>query len=198
MMKYPVAVIGNEKYEYYAIRYGSLLKTIRFEEYDVKEPWSPKQWFRPYNYHILAYYKKLMMIVSLPIFYHTTHAQAGVLILLQAAEIARFCFIRPFYKKWRNIYRLILECALEMFFISVLIQGFLVQEIMLNNEDTIMSSIQMFYRFGWVGFGMVFLFNCGFIVLYIYDTYRGCKMTNRDMMDEARKIYYYDKLKKYE
>lgn len=68
-----------------------------------------------------------MMIVSLPIFYHTTHAQAGVLILLQAAEIARFCLIRPFYKKWRNIYRLILECALEMFFISVLIQGFLVQ-----------------------------------------------------------------------
>lgn len=31
MIKYPVAMIGNEKYEYYAIRYGSLLKTIRYE-----------------------------------------------------------------------------------------------------------------------------------------------------------------------
>ena len=35
MIKYPTAVIGNEKYEYYAIRYGSQLKNIRFEEYDV-------------------------------------------------------------------------------------------------------------------------------------------------------------------
>lgn len=35
MIKYPVAQIGNEKYEYYAIRYGSYLKNIRYEEYDV-------------------------------------------------------------------------------------------------------------------------------------------------------------------
>lgn len=50
---------------------------------------------------------------------------------------------------------------------------------MKNNTDTLMSTIQMFYRFGWVGFGMCFFFNCGFIVLYIYDMYRGCKMSNR-------------------
>ena len=36
MIKYPVATIGSDKYEYYAIRYGSLLKNIRYEEYDVK------------------------------------------------------------------------------------------------------------------------------------------------------------------
>lgn len=35
MIKYPVAVVGNEKYEYYAIRYGSMLKNVRFDEYDV-------------------------------------------------------------------------------------------------------------------------------------------------------------------
>lgn len=85
-----------------------------------------------------------------------------------------------------------------MFFVCVLIQGFLVQEIMQNNDATLMYSIQMFYRFGWVGFGMVFLFNIGFIVLYIYDTVQGCRMTNKQMMDEARKIYYYNKLKEYE
>ena len=85
-----------------------------------------------------------------------------------------------------------------MFFICVLIQGFLVQEIMLNKEETLEYSIQMFYRFGWVGFGMVFLFNCGFVVLYIIDLYRGCKMSNREMMDEARRVYYYNKLKQYE
>lgn len=36
MIKYPVAQIGNQKYEFYAIRYGSYLKNIRYEEYDVK------------------------------------------------------------------------------------------------------------------------------------------------------------------
>lgn len=64
-----------------------------------------------------------MMIISLPIFYHTIHAQAAILILIQEAEIVRFCYIWPFYKTWRNIYRLVLKCALEMFFICVLIQG---------------------------------------------------------------------------
>ena len=48
------------------------------------------------------------MIVSLPLFYHTTHAQAGVLCLLQLLEIIRFVVIWPFYKNWRNIYRLVL------------------------------------------------------------------------------------------
>lgn len=85
-----------------------------------------------------------------------------------------------------------------MFFICVLIQGFLVQEIMQNNEETLMYSIQLFYRFGWVGFGMVFFFNCGFIVLYIYDMVQGCRKSNRKMMDEARRVYYYQKLKTYE
>lgn len=36
MIKYPVAQIGNQKYEYYAVRYGSYLKNVRYEEYDVK------------------------------------------------------------------------------------------------------------------------------------------------------------------
>lgn len=85
------------------------------------EPWSPRYWFRPYNYHILSYYKKLIMIASLPIFYHITHAQPAVLCLIQAAEIARFCFIWPFATKLRNVVRLVLECVLLGFFICVLI-----------------------------------------------------------------------------
>ena len=30
-MKYPIAAIGNPKYEYYAIKYGCYLKNIRYE-----------------------------------------------------------------------------------------------------------------------------------------------------------------------
>jgi hypothetical protein len=70
-----------------------------------------------------------------------------------------------------------------MFFICVFIQGFLVQEIMMNNSDTLKNSIQMFYRFGWVGFGLVFFFNCGFLTLFIYDTILGCKKKNKEFMD---------------
>lgn len=99
----------------------------------MKEPWTPKHWFRPYNYHILSYYKKLMMIVSLPLFYDTLHAQAAVLIFLEVLEIMRLVFTWPFTKRWRNVVRLLLECCLLLFFICVLIQGFLVTEIMLNN-----------------------------------------------------------------
>lgn len=103
----------------------------------MKAPWSPKHWLRPYNYHILSYYKKLMMIVSLPIFYHTVHAQPAVLMALQIMEIVRLCLTWPYFRRWRNIYRLFLEVILLIFFICVLASGVLVQEIMLNNDATI-------------------------------------------------------------
>lgn len=35
MLKYPLARIGNRLYDYYIIRYGTFLKNIRYEEYDV-------------------------------------------------------------------------------------------------------------------------------------------------------------------
>ena len=36
MMKYPMAEIGNRLYDYYVVRYGSMLKNIRYVEYDVR------------------------------------------------------------------------------------------------------------------------------------------------------------------
>ena len=38
MIKYPTASIGNDKYDYYVLRYGAFLKNIRFVEYDVLFP----------------------------------------------------------------------------------------------------------------------------------------------------------------
>lgn len=181
MMKYPVAHIGNKKFQYYAIRYGSLLKSIRFEQYDVKKPWSPKQWFRPYNYHILSFYKKLMMIASVPLFYHKTHAQP-VLIILQIAEIIRFCYVRPFCSVWRNVYRLLLELVLLAFFFCVLIEGFLMHQIMLNNADTLVDTVNKFYTVGWIGFGLVFLFNASFLFIMLLDMFRGCSKSNMQLM----------------
>lgn len=164
----------------------------------MKEPWTPKHWFRPYNYHILSYYKKLMMVISLPLFYDTIHAQAGVLIFLQLMEILRFIFTWPYHKKWRNIFRLVLELVLLTFFVSVLIQGFVVRDIMLNDPNTIEKSITTFYQLGWVGFVTVFVFNLSFVALMFFDLYKGCKKTNKEIIDEARRLYYYDKLKSFE
>jgi hypothetical protein len=31
MIKYPMAEIGNKSYDYFVLRYGSILKNIRFE-----------------------------------------------------------------------------------------------------------------------------------------------------------------------
>lgn len=45
---------------------------------------------------------------------------------------------------------------------------------------------------------MVFFFNLGFVFLMIFDIVWGCKQTNQQMMDESRRIYYYDKLQTYE
>lgn len=35
MIKYPLAEVGNSTYDYYVVRYGSFLRNVRFEEYDV-------------------------------------------------------------------------------------------------------------------------------------------------------------------
>lgn len=40
-------------------------------------------WFRPYNYHILSFYKKFMMMFALPIFHEQPYTQISCLILLQ-------------------------------------------------------------------------------------------------------------------
>lgn len=102
-----------------------------------REEWSVKHWFRPYNYHILSYYKKFLMMVSLPLFYGTQYAQIGVLMALQLFEIIRFVSIWPFKSKARNWIRLGLECLLMLFFISVLVQTFEMNVIMINDANTL-------------------------------------------------------------
>ncbi len=65
-----------------------------------------KHWFRPYNYHIMSYYKKFLMMITLPIFYSTKYAQVSILIIIQTMEIVRFLIIWPFHQKARNYIRL--------------------------------------------------------------------------------------------
>jgi len=70
--------------------------------------WSPKHLFRTYNYHLLSFYKKFLMIVSLPIFYDYPTTLIGVLIALQIMEMVRFCVTWPYANRKRNFFRLFL------------------------------------------------------------------------------------------
>ena len=51
---------------------------------------------------------------------------------------------------------------------------------------------------GWVGFGLVFAFNIGFLILFFIDVAMGFKYNSRELMDESRRVYYYDKILEYE
>jgi hypothetical protein len=42
------------------------------------------------------------------------------------------------------------------------------------------------------------MFNLGFVGLLVVDVVQGCKKTNRQMVDKARRSYYYDKITGYE
>ena len=69
---------------------------------------------------------------------------------------------------------------------------------MASNPLTLERSIEIFYKIGWLGFAACWFFNIGHLIIFIYDCIMGCRKSNRQQMDEARKIYYMDKLKSYE
>lgn len=58
--------------------------------------------------------------------------------------------------------------------------------------------MQIYYAIGWVGFTMVFAFNTGFLILFFIDIAQGFRFSNRELMEEARRIYYYDRITSYE
>ena len=65
---------------------------------------------------------------------------------------------------------------------------------MKNDDSTLSKSIDSYYKMGWFGFALVMLFNIGFFVLFIIDIVQGCRFSTRQLMDEARRQYYYDKI----
>lgn len=136
------------------------------------------------------------MIVSLPIFYDIEHMQPAILIILQLLEIARFIATKPYFARWRNVYRFVLEILLLFFFITVFINTYLITYITANDPD-LNFYVRLYYDIGWVGFVLVFAFNCGFIILMFVDLARSFKYTNRELMEEARRIYYYGKITEY-
>lgn len=118
--------------------------------------------------------------------------------MIQLMEMIRFIVIWPFHSKVRNFIRLGLEICLLTFFVTILIQAMNLPHIISGDPALIESAVEIFYKIGWVGFGMVFTFNIVHIIIWSYDWVQGCRKTNRELMDEARKLYYMRRLQTYE
>ena len=145
LFQYPCAHIRTRSYLNYATKYGCYLSHLRYEEslgsiqaigdnyLGGSASWSPKIWFRPYNYHILSFYKKFLMMVSLPLFHEHIYAQISVLIILQVMEIVRFCLTMPFTSKLKNLFRLSMEIVLLLIFVLILSSSYLSGDLMKNS-----------------------------------------------------------------
>lgn len=69
---------------------------------------------------------------------------------------------------------------------------------MKNDDATLSDAINLFYKVGWAGFCLVFVFNIGHIIIVIFDIVMGCRTTNKQSMNDARKAYYMQKINTYE
>jgi hypothetical protein len=73
----------------------------------------------------------------------------------------------------------------------------MILEIMKNDSATLSNAINLFYSVGWAGFVLVFVFNVGHLIILIRDIAMGCRTTNKEYMDESRKMFYMQKLTTY-
>lgn len=144
------------------MKYGYMLKNLRFKEYRNDNCYGIRNWFRPHNYTTVGYVKKFAMMMAFTCFFYESNAQPIVLSIIQIGEIVRFCLTWPFATKWRNIYRLVLEIVLlAIFALFYFIE--LVVYYLIRSTDPVWAT--WFYMFGWITLGLVFAYNIGFAVL---------------------------------
>ena len=162
------------------MRYSFYLKYIRFnrEGYDTGKCSILKYLMRPHNYHIISYIKKMMMMLALPLFYNYVYAQISALILIQIIEIVRLSITWPYTSKWRNVVRLVLESVLLALFGVILVLQLVIVYIVSENSTSDVWA-QLFFVVGWVGFGLVFAYNLGFLVCFCINWYYNFTKSNR-------------------
>ena len=178
------------------VKYGHMLKNIKYLEYrNDGNCYGFRNWFRPYNYTTVGYVKKFAMMMAFTSFYYESFAQPIALCIIQIGEIVRFCLTWPYAAKWRNIVRLVLEIILLAIFALIYFIQLIVYNL-IRGADPVWAT--WFFMFGWIALGLVFIYNIGFIVLACINLWQQCKYTNRELMDENRRNYYFQKLNDYE
>ena len=120
------------------------------------------------------------MILSLPIFYEYQKTQIGVLIALQVMETVRFCLTWPYISRKRNIYKLVLEIVLLLFFVISLVQAVLISRIQQNQLDTLSQSIYLYNLTGWIGVVCIFFFNLSYFLLLLINVVDHCRKSDME------------------
>ena len=96
LIEYPSLQLGSPRLQLLTTRYGYFLRNTAYHEAETWEQhWSLRQLLRPYNYHILSFWKKFMMVAAVPLFYDHPTAAAAVLVTLQTMKLVRFILVWP-------------------------------------------------------------------------------------------------------
>lgn len=193
LMEFPLLDPECERYHELIEKNGSILRNMRHEDITLGKGCMPvRSFFKPHSYHIVSYIKKILMMLTFPLFYSNGKIALIILFIIQLGEIIRFCLTWPFAKRWRNICKLILEFILLFIFGTV----YAIQQVTLVifGSDPPPESIRLYFNLGWIGFGLIMIFNFGYFVLCIIDLSHSCRYTNKKMIQENRKTYFFEKL----
>ena len=137
---------------------------------------------RPHNYHILSYVKKFFMMLAFPLFYDYTYAQIIALICIQILEIIRISISKPYIAKWRNIYKIVLECILLTLFCLIFFIQLLIMLITNQGVNVDLTWANLYFTIGWVCFTLVFAFNFGYFIIFFINWYKNCTKTNQQIL----------------
>ena len=197
---YKLYAMNSKRRQECAITYGLYLRNIRFEEKEQSEECRHfKEIFEPYQFHVLSYYKKTLMLLTVCIFYPYPTVQIATLISLQLLEIIRFIIVRPYNSTLRNVARGFLEVALLILFSLVLGQLLIINVIQTSTDMGINSSMGVLWiRMGWVSLSFLWIYCLGHLVIWTVNLGYGIKYTNLELMNTNMKAFYYGKIENYE
>lgn len=184
-------------------KYGSILKWIRYDTkvkgYCLNSFSNIRQLFQPYNYHVLSYYKKAMMLLSICLFYDFPLVQISILIFLQSLEIIRFLLTIPYSSKIRNFIQISLEILLLITFILILISLTMINTILASTDlDLNFSLGDSWIKLGWAMVSLLWFYCLVHFVIDVIGLFYKYKYTNQELYWRNTKKYYYRKIEEYE
>jgi len=81
LIRYPKINAATQVFADYATKYGYFLDDIRYAEYRQIE-WSFRHMFRPYNFRMLGYYRRILIVAAMPLFHNYRLAQVSFLVIV--------------------------------------------------------------------------------------------------------------------
>lgn len=110
----------------------------------------------------------------------------------------RISISRPYLQRWRNIAKIFLEALLLLLFVLILFIELLVVFITNQSVNVNLTWAHLYFVIGWIGFALVFVFNFGYFLIFTLNWYKNCTSSNREILEESRRVYYLSLYNSYE